>query len=118
MSERFTKLTSRTLVLPQANIDTDQIIPARFLTTTEREGLGAVAFYDWRYDADGAPNGDLAGQGRCSPAAVGPNWDVNCEYESTLSSFVLRTEDPNDGRFPRALLPLRLYLWRPCRFRW
>ena len=50
MPERFTTLTSRTLVLPQASIDTDQIIPARFLTTTTREGLGALAFYDWRYD--------------------------------------------------------------------
>lgn len=56
MPEPFKKLTSRTVVLPQANIDTDQIIPARFLTTTTRDGLGAAAFYDWRYDADGAPN--------------------------------------------------------------
>jgi 3-isopropylmalate/(R)-2-methylmalate dehydratase small subunit len=54
MSEPFTTLTSRTVVLAQESIDTDQIIPARFLTTTSREGLGAVAFYDWRYDADGA----------------------------------------------------------------
>jgi len=46
-------IRSRTVVLPQANIDTDQIIPARFLTTTTREGLGAALFHDWRYDADG-----------------------------------------------------------------
>lgn len=52
MPERFTHLTSRTIVLPQANIDTDQIIPARFLTTTTRAGLGASVFYDWRYDAN------------------------------------------------------------------
>jgi len=58
MPERFTHLTARTLVLPQANIDTDQIIPARFLTTTSREGLGANAFYDWRYDAAGNPIAD------------------------------------------------------------
>jgi 3-isopropylmalate/(R)-2-methylmalate dehydratase small subunit len=58
MPERFTQLTSRTLVLPQANIDTDQIIPARFLTTTTRNGLGANAFYDWRYDTDGKPIAD------------------------------------------------------------
>lgn len=58
MPERFTQLTSRTLVLPQANIDTDQIIPARFLTTTTREGLGASAFYDWRYDESGKPIAD------------------------------------------------------------
>lgn len=55
MPEPFTRLTSRTIVLAQANIDTDQIIPARFLTTTTREGLGVAAFYDWRYDADGTP---------------------------------------------------------------
>jgi len=55
MPEQFTQLTSRTFVLPQESIDTDQIIPARFLTTTTRSGLGAKAFYDWRYDASGAP---------------------------------------------------------------
>lgn len=58
MPERFTQLTSRTFVLPQESIDTDQIIPARFLTTTTREGLGAKAFYDWRYDANGEPIAD------------------------------------------------------------
>lgn len=55
MGEPFKTLTSRTFVLSQVSIDTDQIIPARFLTTTTREGLGAKAFYDWRYDADGEP---------------------------------------------------------------
>ena len=58
MPEQFTQLTSRTFVLPQESIDTDQIIPARFLTTTTRTGLGAKAFYDWRYDASGAPIAD------------------------------------------------------------
>ncbi len=53
--EPFTTLKSRTLVLPPENIDTDQIIPARFLTTTSRAGLGAVAFYDWRFDENGRP---------------------------------------------------------------
>lgn len=60
MPERFTQLTSRTFVLPQESIDTDQIIPARFLTTTSRDGLGAKAFYDWRYDASGKPIADQA----------------------------------------------------------
>ena len=50
----FKTLTSRTVVLAEANIDTDQIIPARFLTTTSKQGLGRQAFYDWRYDKDGA----------------------------------------------------------------
>jgi len=52
-------LESRTVVLPSTNIDTDQIIPARFLTTTTREGLGKQAFADWRYDANGAPKADF-----------------------------------------------------------
>jgi len=49
----FTTLTSRTVVLPTTNIDTDQIIPARFLTTTTRAGLGQHLFADWRYDEKG-----------------------------------------------------------------
>lgn len=56
--EPFITLRSRTIVLPQDNIDTDQIIPARFLTTTTRDGLGAAAFYDWRYDAEGRSRPD------------------------------------------------------------
>lgn len=52
----FKTLTSQTLVLRMENIDTDQIIPARFLTTTSREGLGKLAFNDWRYDPDGNEN--------------------------------------------------------------
>lgn len=47
-------VTSKTLVLPAANIDTDQIIPARFLTVTTRDGLGKHAFNDWRYTEDGS----------------------------------------------------------------
>ena len=53
--EPMTSIRGRTLVAPQENIDTDQIIPARFLTTTVRQGLGRAAFYDWRFDAQGAP---------------------------------------------------------------
>ncbi len=53
--EPFTVLNSRTVVIAQENVDTDQIIPARFLTTTQREGLGVHAFHDWRWDADGRP---------------------------------------------------------------
>ena len=56
---RFVPFTSRYLVLPRENVDTDQIIPARFLTTTARSGLGAHAFHDWRYDAAGTPNADF-----------------------------------------------------------
>jgi len=52
-------IRSRTVVMPSSNIDTDQIIPARFLTTTTREGLGAALFADWRYDAAGQPKADF-----------------------------------------------------------
>jgi len=51
-----THLQSRTAVLADENIDTDRIIPARFLTTTTREGLGKLCFNDWRYQADGSDN--------------------------------------------------------------
>lgn len=52
----LTEVVSRTVVLRERNIDTDQIIPARFLTTTERKGLGKHAFNDWRCLPDGSPN--------------------------------------------------------------
>jgi 3-isopropylmalate/(R)-2-methylmalate dehydratase small subunit len=51
--EPIRRLTSRTVVLPYDDIDTDQIIPARFLTTTTRDGLGRHLFADWRYDSTG-----------------------------------------------------------------
>ena len=51
-------IESGTFNLPVANIDTDQIIPAHFLTTTEREGLGKACFFAWRFDADGSERAD------------------------------------------------------------
>ena len=57
--EPLKTVVSRTVVLPVADVDTDQIIPARFLTTTSREGLGANLFHDWRYRPDGTPNPDF-----------------------------------------------------------
>lgn len=56
----FRTLESPIVPLPRSNIDTDQIIPARFLTTTSRVGLGQHAFHDWRYDEHGAPRPDFA----------------------------------------------------------
>jgi 3-isopropylmalate/(R)-2-methylmalate dehydratase small subunit len=57
--EPIRQFISRTAVLPYTNIDTDQIIPARFLRTTTREGLGKQLFSDWRYDAQGALKADF-----------------------------------------------------------
>ncbi len=52
---KFTTFSSRVVSLPVDNIDTDQIIPARFLKTISKDGLGDQLFYDWRYDAQGKP---------------------------------------------------------------
>ena len=54
--EKFTVLRSRAVPLPIENVDTDQIIPARFLKATTREGFGENLFRDWRYDSQGEPN--------------------------------------------------------------
>ena len=52
---KFIPFESRMVLMPIDNIDTDQIIPARFLKTISKEGLGDQLFYDWRYDAEGNP---------------------------------------------------------------
>ena len=66
---KFTQLTSRVVVLVADDIDTDQIIPARFLKVTDKVGLGKKLFSDWRYEADGSAKPDFvlnqpAAQGR------------------------------------------------------
>lgn len=58
--EKFTTLKSTAVPLPIENIDTDQIIPARFLKATTREGFGENLFRDWRYNNDGSPKADFA----------------------------------------------------------
>lgn len=55
MKQKFSILRSRCVPLPVENVDTDQIIPARFLKSTSREGFGENLFRDWRYDKDGNP---------------------------------------------------------------
>ena len=57
---QFTSLTSRVVVLPVNDIDTDQIIPARFLKATDKNGMGDNLFADWRYNADGSSKPDFA----------------------------------------------------------
>ncbi len=77
--------SSRTVVLPFTDVDTDQIIPARFLRTTTKEGLGKQAFADWRYDASGTPKPDFAlnrpeAQG-CSILVAGRNFGCGSSRE-------------------------------------
>jgi 3-isopropylmalate/(R)-2-methylmalate dehydratase small subunit len=67
----FTNFSSRMAPLAINNIDTDQIIPARFLKTTSKQGLGQQLFCDWRYDAQGNPNPDfILNQPRAQGARV------------------------------------------------
>ena len=60
LTTKTVTIESKTVALPIENIDTDQIIPARFLKTTSMEGLGENLFLDWRYLPDGSPNPDFA----------------------------------------------------------
>jgi len=78
-------IESRTVVLPRQNVDTDQIIPARFLKTTSKEGLGRSLFADWRYDAAGAPRPDFVlnrpeARG-CQVLVVGDNFGCGSSRE-------------------------------------
>lgn len=57
--EKFSKITSTAVPLPVENVDTDQIIPARFLKAVERKGFGENLFRDWRYNNDGTPKKDF-----------------------------------------------------------
>lgn len=59
MKQKFDIITSTCVPLPLENVDTDQIIPARFLKATDKKGFGDNLFYDWRYDKDGSPKKDF-----------------------------------------------------------
>ena len=83
--EPLKSIRSRTVVLPLANIDTDQIIPARYLRATTRDGFGQHLFADWRYDSSGAPKPDFVlnqpeARG-CSILAAGRNFGCGSSRE-------------------------------------
>ena len=81
--EKVTTITSRTVVLPVENVDTDQIIPARFLKATSKVGLGTKLFADWRFAADGAPKTDFVLN---QPAAAGATILIAGDYFGCGSS--------------------------------
>ena len=83
--DALTTLHSRTVVLPIRDIDTDQIIPARFLTTTTREGLGDALFHDLRYDQGGAERAEFPlndpGTRGCEILVAGNNFGCGSSRE-------------------------------------
>jgi 3-isopropylmalate/(R)-2-methylmalate dehydratase small subunit len=95
--EPFTKLTGRVVPLPARDVDTDQIIPARFLKVTDKLGLGKCLFHDWRYDAEGRPRPDfILNQPRAAGAPIllaGDNFGCGSSREHApwaLASFGFR----------------------------
>ena len=120
----FPVLTGRVLVLEQDNIDTDQIIPARFLTATDFDGFGEHAFADWRLDSDGEPiAGHVLNQpgARQSPILVaGRNFGCGSSREhaphalqgfgfrvviSSQIADIFRSNSQNTGLLPVVLEP-------------
>ena len=92
MMEPFRRLTSVAVVLPRADIDTDQIIPARFLRGTTRDGLGRSLFAGWRHDAAGAPVPEFPlNDVRASGARIlvaGPNFGCGSSREHAAWALV------------------------------
>ncbi len=95
--EPIRTLRSRTVVLPVSDVDTDQIIPARFLTTTTREGLGKHLFADWRYAPDGSARPDFVlnqpQAAGCTVLVAGRNFGCGSSREHApwaLTDFGLR----------------------------
>lgn len=83
--QAFSKLSSRTVVMAATDVDTDQIIPARFLTTTTRDGLGSKLFFDWRFNAEGEENPDFvlntAAADGCEILVAGRNFGCGSSRE-------------------------------------
>lgn len=103
MKQKFTILRSNCMPIPVENVDTDQIMPARFLKSTTREGFGDNLFHDWRYDAEGNPMSDcmfndpryagariiLAGRNfGCGSSREHAAWAIaDAGYRAVISSF-------------------------------
>ena len=98
MPERYTTFTSRVVPLPAENIDTDQIVPARYLKVTDKEGLADALFRDWRVEPDGTPKDppfvlDQPGMAGRSILLAGPNFGTGSSREHApwaLSAWGIR----------------------------
>jgi 3-isopropylmalate/(R)-2-methylmalate dehydratase small subunit len=86
--EPVTVLRERSVVMPSADVDTDQIIPARFLKGTVRDGLGKSLFADWRYEPDGTPRASFVLNGPDAAGArvlvAGPNFGCGSSREHAV----------------------------------
>lgn len=118
MRNKFTTLLSTAVPLPIENIDTDQIIPARFLKATTREGFGENLFRDWRYDSNGEPkadfvmnsstyNGQILVAGKnfgCGSSREHAAWAIDgAGFRAVVSSFfadIFRNNALNNGLLP------------------
>ena len=118
MRQKYTTLSSTAVPLPKENIDTDQIIPARFLKATTREGFGENLFRDWRYDKDGNPKADfvmnsplykgeilVAGKNfGCGSSREHAAWAIDgAGFRAVVSSFfadIFRNNALNNGLLP------------------
>lgn len=118
MRNKFTTLISRAVPLPIENIDTDQIIPARFLKATTREGFGENLFRDWRYEKDGSPKAEfvmnnptfkgeilIAGKNfGCGSSREHAAWAIEgAGFRAVVSSFfadIFRNNALNNGLLP------------------
>ena len=118
MRQKFTTLRSTVVPLPIENIDTDQIIPARFLKATTREGFGENLFRDWRFDKEGNPKEDfvmnsprykgeilVAGKNfGCGSSREHAAWAIEgAGFRAVVSSFfadIFRNNALNNGLLP------------------
>lgn len=118
MRNKFTTLLSTAVPLPIENIDTDQIIPARFLKATTREGFGENLFRDWRYESNGEPKADfvmnsplykgqilVAGKNfGCGSSREHAAWAIDgAGFRAVVSSFfadIFRNNALNNGLLP------------------
>jgi 3-isopropylmalate/(R)-2-methylmalate dehydratase small subunit len=116
--KKFEKLTSSVVPLPIENIDTDQIIPARFLKATTRDGFGENLFRDWRYESDNQPKADfvlnnptysgkvlVAGKNfGCGSSREHAAWAIqDAGFDTVISSFfadIFKGNALNNGLLP------------------